>query len=82
MKIIALMGTIMTMGALSLSILHALMIDSDKFQKSVTVFSFNTFLTESYHIGTSPLICSANQWTGIYMIGISVYILIVINFSF
>ena len=25
-----------------------------------------------YHIGTSPLICSANQWTGFYMKGTSV----------
>ena len=25
-----------------------------------------------YHIETSPLICSANQWTGFYMIGTSV----------
>ena len=25
-----------------------------------------------YHIETSPLICSENQWTGFYMIGISV----------
>ena len=25
-----------------------------------------------YHIGTSPLICSANQWTGFYMITASV----------
>ena len=24
-----------------------------------------------YHIETSPLICSANQWTGVYMIGTS-----------
>ena len=26
----------------------------------------------SYHIETSPFICSANQWTGFYMIGTSV----------
>ena len=25
-----------------------------------------------YHIETSPLICSANQWTGFYMISASV----------
>ena len=25
-----------------------------------------------YHIETNPLICSANQWTGFYMIGTSV----------
>ena len=25
-----------------------------------------------YHIETSPLICSANQWTGFYMITVSV----------
>ena len=25
-----------------------------------------------YHIETSPVICSANQWTGVYMIEISV----------
>ena len=25
-----------------------------------------------YHIETSPLICSANQWAGFYMIGTSV----------
>ena len=25
-----------------------------------------------YHIETSPLICTANQWTGFYMIGASV----------
>ena len=25
-----------------------------------------------YHIETSPLICKSNQWTGLYMIGISV----------
>ena len=24
-----------------------------------------------YHIETSPLICSANQWTGFYMVGTS-----------
>ena len=24
-----------------------------------------------YHIKTSPLICSGNQWTGFYMIGTS-----------
>ena len=26
-----------------------------------------------YHIETSPLICSANQWTGFYMITASVF---------
>ena len=26
----------------------------------------------SYHIETSPLLCSANQWTGFYMKGTSV----------
>ena len=26
----------------------------------------------NYHIETSPLICSANQWTGFYMISASV----------
>ena len=25
-----------------------------------------------YHIETSPLICSANQWTGFYMITVSI----------
>ena len=25
-----------------------------------------------YHIETSPLICTANQWTGLYMVGTSV----------
>ena len=30
---------------------------------------FNPFMTEAvYHIETSPLICSENQWTGFYMI--------------
>ena len=35
--------------------------------------NFN-FLTKgrSYHVGTSPLICRANQWTGFYMITASV----------
>ena len=36
----------------------------------------------SYHIGTNPLICRANQWTDSYMIGISVmkeFMLIVFN---
>ena len=27
---------------------------------------------DRYHIETSPLICSANQWTGFYMITASV----------
>ena len=26
-----------------------------------------------YHMEVSPLICSANQWTGFYMIGTSVF---------
>ena len=26
----------------------------------------------TYHKETSPLICSANKWTGFYMIGISI----------
>ena len=31
--------------------------------------SLNSFMTEGrYHIETSPLICSANLWTGFYMI--------------
>ena len=29
-----------------------------------------------YHIETSPLICSVNQWTGFYMIGILVSVLV------
>ena len=33
---------------------------------------FNSFLRGLYHIETSPLICSANQWTGFYMITASV----------
>ena len=30
-----------------------------------------TFVSDGgpYHVETSPLICSANQWTGFYMIG-------------
>ena len=29
-------------------------------------------MTEVYHVETSPLIYSANQWTGVYKIGTSV----------
>ena len=37
------------------------------------LFLLNSFMMEApYHIETSPLICSANQWTGFYMIGPSV----------
>ena len=32
----------------------------------------NSFMEGHYHIETSPLICSANQWTGFYMITASV----------
>ena len=40
--------------------------DSDK--------RFTTLIYDGgcYHIETSPLICSANQWTGFYMITVSV----------
>ena len=35
--------------------------------------ALNSFMTVvPYHIKTSPLIGRANQWTGLYMIGISV----------
>ena len=30
------------------------------------------FITGSYYIETSPLICSLNQWTGFFMLGTSV----------
>ena len=43
-------------------------------------FCFDSFITDAryietnrngrpYHIETNPLICSANHWTGFYMIG-------------
>ena len=42
----------------------------------VTVFAFSDFYPfhdgGRYHIGASPLICSANQWTFFYMISASV----------
>ena len=31
-----------------------------------------SFMTGPYHIETSPLICTGNQWTGFYMKGSSV----------
>ena len=34
--------------------------------------SINSFMTEVHVIETSPLICSANQWTGFCIIGTSV----------
>ena len=42
--------------------------------KKVIIFAFLKLFHDegSYHIETSPLICSANQWTGFYMIWISV----------
>ena len=43
--------------------------------RSKIIFSFNFSFFHygrPYHIETSPLICSASQWTGFYMIGISV----------
>ena len=40
--------------------------------KPVKHFTFNSFMTGTYHIDTSLLICSANQWTGFYMIETSV----------
>ena len=33
---------------------------------------FRTQWRRSYHIETNPLICYANQWTGLYMIGTTV----------
>ena len=42
-------------------------------KSSDTEILFNSFMTRGrYHIETSPLICSANQWTGFYMITASV----------
>ena len=35
-----------------------------------------------YHVETSPLICSANQWTGFYMITLSVRKELMENFFF
>ena len=29
-------------------------------------------MTGPYHIGTSSMICKANQWTGVYITGTSV----------
>ena len=40
--------------------------------KPVKNFTFDSFMTGTYHIDTSLLICSANQWTGFYMIETSV----------
>ena len=42
--------------------------------KKVIIFAFLKLFHDegSYHIETSPLICSANQWTGFYMIWTSV----------
>ena len=34
--------------------------------------NFALYDSGPYHIETSPLICTANQWTGFYMIGTSV----------
>ena len=55
--------------------MHLSFLDGQK--KSIHAFNvtagFNSFMTEvGYHIETSPLICSANQWTGFYMITASV----------
>ena len=36
----------------------------------------------SYHIETNLLICSANQWTGFYIIGISVMKELINSFKF
>ena len=41
--------------------------------KLKTLVCFNPFNEGGrYHIETSPLICGANQWTGVYMISASV----------
>ena len=41
----------------------------------IVLLIFSVYLFQDvglYHIETSPLICSANQWTGFYIIGTSV----------
>ena len=45
-----------------------------KFAKVFVRVIINSFMAEvpPYHIETSPLICSANEWTGFYMIRTSV----------
>ena len=41
-------------------------------KESITLHNMlNSFMTYSYHVETSALICSANQWTGFYIIGTS-----------
>ena len=44
---------------------------SEMFQ-SLFIQTLHLILQGPYHIETSPLICSMNQWTGFYMIGGSV----------
>ena len=40
---------------------------------NISFLYINPFMTEGcYHIENSPLICSANQWTGFYLITVSV----------
>ena len=39
---------------------------------SIGCYWFNSYDGGPYHIETSPLICRANQWTDLYMIGTSV----------
>ena len=38
------------------------------FYKYVCNLWFNSSMGGPYHIDTSPLICTANQWTGLHMI--------------
>ena len=50
---------------------HIILSDYLSFWKLVHCW-FNSYDGGPYHIKTSPLICSASQWTGFYMIGSSV----------
>ena len=46
--------------------------------QQILVYSGNSMINsfihdgDRYHIETSPLTCSANQWTGFYMITVSI----------
>ena len=39
---------------------------------TTTLLNYLFYDRVSYHLETSPLICTANQWTGFYMIGTSI----------
>ena len=50
------------------------MVNQSVYLQETPLFSLSLILSDggSYHIETSPLVCSANQWTSFYMIGTSV----------